>query len=38
MAFLAGGGLHPWTWLLTGLALALSHLGSLWISPAGVGG
>ena len=32
MAFLAGGGLHPWTWLLTGLALALSHLGSLWIN------
>lgn len=32
MAFLAGGGLHPWTWLLTGLLLALSHLGSLWIN------
>ena len=32
MAFLAGGGLHPWTWLLTGLALVLSHLGSLWIN------
>lgn len=32
MAFLAGGALHPWTWLLTGLALGLSHLGSLWIN------
>ena len=32
MAFIAGGGLHPWTWLLTGLALGLSHLGSLWIN------
>lgn len=32
MAFLGGGGLHPWTWLLTGFALVLSHLGSLWIN------
>lgn len=32
MAFLAGGDLHPWTWLLTGLVLALSHLGSLWVN------
>ena len=32
MAFLAGGSLHPVTWLLTGLVLVLSHLGSLWIN------
>lgn len=32
MAFLAGGELHPATWLLAGLALALSHLGSLWVN------
>lgn len=37
MAFLAGGGLHPVTWLLTGLALVLSHLGSLWINWYGEG-
>lgn len=32
MAFAAGGGLHPGAWLLAGLALVLSHLGSLWIN------
>lgn len=32
MAFLAGGDLHPGTWLLAGLALALSHVGSLWLN------
>lgn len=32
MAFVAGGSLHPASWLLAGLALALSHLGSLWIN------
>ena len=32
MAFLAGGELHPATWLLAGIALALSHLGSLWLN------
>lgn len=32
MAFLAGGDLHPGTWVLAGLALALSHLGSLWLN------
>jgi hypothetical protein len=31
MAFLAGGDLHPGTWLLAGLVLALGHLGSLWL-------
>lgn len=32
MAFVAGGELHPASWLLAGLALGLSHLGSLWIN------
>ena len=32
MAFLAGGDLHPGTWLLAGLTLALSHVGSLWLN------
>ena len=32
MAFVAGGDLHPATWLLAGVALALSHLGSLWLN------
>lgn len=32
MASVAGGDLHPASWLLAGLALALSHLGSLWIN------
>ncbi len=32
MAFLSGGDLHPGTWALAGLVLALSHLGSLWIN------
>ncbi|WP_210440108.1 DUF6498-containing protein [Nocardioides xinjiangensis] len=32
LAFLAGGELHPATWVLAGLALALSHLGSLWLN------
>ena len=37
MAVIAGGGLHPLTWLLTGLALVLGHLGSLWINWYGEG-
>lgn len=37
MAFLAGGDLHPASWLLAGLALGLSHLGSLWINWYGEG-
>ncbi|WP_224275094.1 DUF6498-containing protein [Nocardioides lacusdianchii] len=32
MAFLAGGELHPASWLLAGVALGLSHLASLWIN------
>ena len=32
LAFMAGGRLHPLSWLLAGLALALSHLASLWIN------
>jgi hypothetical protein len=32
MAFMAGGELHPGSWLLAGLALGLSHLGSLWLN------
>lgn len=32
MAFVAGGDLHPGAWLLAGVALGLSHLGSLWLN------
>ena len=32
MASIAGGDLHPVSWLWAGLALGLSHLGSLWIN------
>lgn len=32
MAFVGGGELHPGSWLLAGLVLALSHLGSLWLN------
>lgn len=32
MAFLADGDLHPGSWLLAGVALGLSHLGSLWLN------
>jgi hypothetical protein len=37
MAFQIGGDLHPTSWMLAGLALALSHLGSLWINWFGEG-